>query len=151
MPKHKKGNNNTRRFTPKHMPFQTANDEFGQIYGNVTAIHGNCQFTVTSLTGDIKTASISGKIKNNNIKIRNDDFVLIEPLGENHDSKYQIIFRYTPDQKKTLDREGQLNIIDVQETVQNPIENTVQFEHEVINEDMLQEEEDMINDLLDNI
>jgi initiation factor 1A len=150
MPKHKKGNNN-RRYTPKHMPFQTSDEDLGQLYGTVSAVLGNCQFKVTSLTGDIKTASIAGKIKNNNIRIRMDDFVLIEPLGETFDSKYQIIFRYTPDQKKTLEREGQLNIIDVQETVQNPVENSVQFEHEVINEDMLQQEEDMVNDLIDNI
>jgi len=107
MPKHKKGNNNTRRTAPKRFPIEYANKDLGQEYGIVSEALGNCHFKINTTNNETKIASLCGTIKRSG-KIRIGDLVLIEPLTDNNNGKYQIIFRYTPDQKKILENEGHL-------------------------------------------
>jgi initiation factor 1A len=112
MPKHKKGNNNTRRSAPKRLPIEYANKDLGQEYGVVSDALGNCHFKVNTNNNGSKIASLCGSIKRGG-KIRMGDLVLMEPLTDNDTGKgkYQIIFRYTPDQKKILENEGHLTKI----------------------------------------
>jgi initiation factor 1A len=107
MPKHKKGNNNTRRMAPKKLPIEYANKAFSQEYGIIAEVLGNCHFKVNTINNETKIASLCGSIKRNG-KVRIGDTVLIEPLTENSNGKYQIVFKYTPDQKKVLEQEGHL-------------------------------------------
>jgi initiation factor 1A len=110
MPKHKKGNNNTRRVAPKKLPIEYAKDNVAQEYGYISDVLGNCHFKINTIKNEIKTASLSGTIKRNG-KIKTGDLVLIEPMTQNTDGKYQVIFKYTPDQKKVLEKEGHLSTI----------------------------------------
>ena len=107
MPKHKKGNNNTRRTAPKKLPIEYANKALSQEYGIIAEVLGNCHFKVNTILNEPKIASLCGSIKRNG-KVRIGDTVLMEPLTENSNGKYQIIFKYTPDQKKILENEGHL-------------------------------------------
>lgn len=107
MPKHKKGNNNTRRMAPKKLPIEYADKDLAQEYGIIAEVLGNCHFKVNTINNEVKIASLCGSIKRNG-KVRIGDIVLIEPLTENSNGKYQIIFKYTPDQKKILEQEGHL-------------------------------------------
>jgi initiation factor 1A len=107
MPKHKKGCNNTRRGAPKRYPIEYANKDLGQEYGCISEALGNCHFKINTNNNETKIASLCGSIKRGG-KIRIGDLVLLEPLTENSNGKYQIIFRYTPDQKKVLENEGHL-------------------------------------------
>ena len=107
MPKKKQGNN-VRRFATKQMPIEYA--EPGQSYAVVESIHGNCHFTVMLTNNEKKTASLTGSMqKKGRVKIQ--DFVLVEPISEKIDSKYKIIFKYTPAQKNILEQEGLLNFV----------------------------------------
>ena len=105
MPKHKKGNNNTRRLAPKKLPIEYAENNVAQEYGYISEVLGNCHFKINTIKNEIKTASLSGTVKRNG-KIKTGDLVLIEPMTQNTDGKYQVIFKYTPDQKKVLEKEG---------------------------------------------
>jgi initiation factor 1A len=107
MPKKHKGNNNTRRMAPKKMPIEYAEDNVAQEYGYITEALGNCHFKITTIGDDIKIASLCGTIKRNG-KVKTGDLVLIEPMTDNLEAKYQVIFKYTPDQKKVLEKEGHL-------------------------------------------
>jgi initiation factor 1A len=110
MPKHKKGNNNTRRPEPKKLPIEYANEKFGQEYGFVTNVLGNCHFQVTNLKGEIKTASLCGTVKRGG-RVKLNEVVLIEPLSDSTQKKYQIIFKYSSDHKKILEKEGILKTL----------------------------------------
>jgi initiation factor 1A len=114
MPKHKKGNNNTRRMAPKRLPIKYADKDLAQEYGVVTDALGNCHFKVNTNNNGSKIASLCGIIKRSG-KIRIGDLVLMEPLTDNDSGKgkYQIIFKYTPDQKKILENEGHLTKIKI--------------------------------------
>ena len=105
MPKKHKGNNNTRRVAPKKMPLEYAEGNVAQEYGYITEALGNCHFKINTIGDDIKIASLCGTIKRNG-KIKIGDLVLIEPMTDNLEAKYQVIFKYTPDQKKVLEKEG---------------------------------------------
>jgi initiation factor 1A len=107
MPKHKKGNNNTRRVAPKKLPIEYADKRIFQEYGYITDVLGNCHFKIKNIDGDDRIASLCGTVKRNG-KIKTGDLVLMEPLTDNLESKFQVIFKYTPDQKKVLENEGQL-------------------------------------------
>jgi initiation factor 1A len=107
MPKHKKGNNNTRRTAPKKLPIEYANKALAQEYGIIAEVLGNCHFKVNTIINESKVASLCGSIKRTG-KVRIGDTILMEPLTENTNGKYQIIFKYTPDQKKILENEGHL-------------------------------------------
>ncbi len=107
MPTHKKGNNNTRRRAPIKRNIEYAKKEIGQEYGCISEAVGNCHFKINTNNNENKIASLCGSLKRGG-KIRIGDLVLIEPLTDNSNGKYQIIFRYTPEQKKVLENEGHL-------------------------------------------
>lgn len=101
----KKEGNNIRRFAPKKLPIEYAME--GQQYATVERVVGNCQFIVMTVGNESKCASLCGAVKRNG-RVKANDFVLIEALGTNENGKYQIVFRYTPEQKKILEKEGHL-------------------------------------------
>jgi initiation factor 1A len=105
MPKKSKGANNTRRMAPKRLPIEYADNKYDQLYGVVDSVLGECHFNVLTINKDIKRCSLKGTIKRCG-RMRVGDTVLIEPFN---DSDYRIIFRYTPDQRKTLEKEGHIN------------------------------------------
>lgn len=107
MPKKHKGNNNTRRMAPKKLPIEYADKTVFQEYGYISDVLGNCHFKIKNIDGDERIGSLSGTVKRNG-KIKIGDLVLIEPLTDNLNSKFQIIFKYTPEQKKILENEGLL-------------------------------------------
>jgi initiation factor 1A len=107
MPKKHKGNNNTRRLAPKKMPIEYADKSVFQEYAFITEVLGNCHFKIKNIDGDDRIGSLSGTVKRNG-KIKIGDLVLIEPLTDNLNSKFQVIFKYTPEQKKVLENEGLL-------------------------------------------
>jgi initiation factor 1A len=152
MPKHKKGNNNTRRLAPKKLPIEYAENNVAQEYGYISEVLGNCHFKINTIKNEIKTASLSGTVKRNG-KIKTGDLVLIEPMTQNTDGKYQVIFKYTPDQKKVLEKEGHLSTIinpdkENQENVE-PVDvaaSAFAFESEV-NNTIKEKEMEIINDL----
>ena len=57
MPKHKKGNNNTRRMAPKKLPIEYADKALAQEYGIIAEVLGNCHFKVNTINNEIKIAS----------------------------------------------------------------------------------------------
>ncbi len=150
MPKHKKGNNNTRRTAPKKLPIEYAEDNISQEYGHITEVLGNCHFKINTINNEVKTASLCGTVKRNG-KIKIGDLVLIEPMTENTEGKYQVIFKYTPDQKKVLEKEGYLvkliNPEENRENVENvdPVAAAFAFENE-INDAQNEREVEVIND-----
>jgi initiation factor 1A len=107
MPKKHKGNNNTRRMAPKKLPIEYADKSVFQEYGYISDVLGNCHFKIKNIDGDERVGSLSGTVKRNG-KIKIGDLVLIEPLTDNLNSKFQVIFKYTPEQKKILENEGLL-------------------------------------------
>jgi initiation factor 1A len=107
MPKKHKGNNNTRRMAPKKLPIEYADKSVFQEYGYISDVLGNCHFKIKNIDGDERVGSLSGTVKRNG-KIKIGDLVLIEPLTDNLNSKFQVIFKYTPEQKKVLENEGLL-------------------------------------------
>ncbi len=135
MPKHKKGNNNTRRMAPKKLPIEYADKALAQEYGIIAEVLGNCHFKVNTINNETKIASLCGSIKRNG-KVRIGDTVLIEPLSDKTDGKYKIIFKYTPDQKKILEQEGHLVKIvipkfdDIESDSEDTNDNTFGFEND---------------------
>ena len=107
--------------------FQYADASIGQFYGTVEKALGNCHFTVTTINDESKCSSLSGNMKKGG-RIKLTDFVLIEPLTELETGKYQIIYKYTPKEKKILEKEGHLKV--VKEKEQEPEEDTFCFEGE---------------------
>ncbi len=104
MPRKSKGANNTRRMAPKRQPIEYADNKYDQIYGTVDSVLGECHFNVMTINKELKRCSLKGTIKRCG-RIRVGDTVLIEPFSEN---EFRIIFRYTPDQRKTLEKEGHI-------------------------------------------
>jgi initiation factor 1A len=154
MPKHKKGNNNTRRLAPKKLPIEYAKTDISQYYGYISEVLGNCHFKINTINQEVKIASLSGTVKRNG-KIKTGDFVLIEPLTDDTNAKYQVIFKYTPEQKKVLEKEGCLTQIinpaeKTQETIVASTEVAFVFESEEKAEreaSVMQKELEIINDL----
>jgi len=106
MTKHKKGHNNTRG-QGKKLPIKYADKALSHEYGIISEALGNCHFKVNTINNETKIASLCGSIKRIG-RVRSGDTVLIHPITENTDGKYQIIFKYTPEQKKILENEGHL-------------------------------------------
>jgi initiation factor 1A len=152
MPRHKKGNNNTRRLAPKKLPIEYAEDNVAQEYGYISEALGNCHFKINTIKKEIKIASLSGTVKRNG-KIKTGDLVLIEPMTENTDGKYQVIFKYTPEQKKVLEKEGKLSVIinpeneaQIEEEPEDAASSAFAFESDNV-EKVIQKEMEIINDL----
>ena len=99
MPPKKKKNNNTRN--KRNFELTYADKNIGQEYGYVDKLFGNCHFKVISIGKEERVASLSGIMKKR-CRVREQDLVLMEPMSDGESAKYQIIFRYTQDQKKIL-------------------------------------------------
>ncbi len=166
MPTHKKGANNTRdgnRRRPKKNMTIIYGDEktLGQLYGTVETVLGSCHFDVSTLNNGIKRCALTGAIKAGS-RVKVGDYVLIEPMDTN-DKNYLIIFKYTPEQKKILEREGKINapINNAVNTVNNDInddsDDGFEFEdpdapiHKKTQEDIERAELALINDLVDKL
>jgi initiation factor 1A len=150
MPPKKKKNNNTRR--PKNtIEIQYADSSIGQEYGYVDKLFGNCHFKVNSIQGEERVASLSGIMKKR-CRVINGDLVLMEPMSESIDTKYQIIFRYTQDQKKILEKEGRLKKVEVKEETNNDdYDNFYDFEFEGENDKRNEENKDVDEWFVDKI
>ena len=107
------GTNNTRpkRCPIVRMPIQYADYKKAQLYGRVEKALGNCQFNVMTFNDDMIVAAPRGTIKKQG-RIKTNDIVLIESLSTNENGKYQIIFRYTPEQQRVLEKDGHLKKIE---------------------------------------
>lgn len=115
MPYRKKGGNNATRQKKKHTELQYPDASNGELLGHITKLQGNCHFDITTIAGDEKKASLKGTIKKRS-RCRIGDLVLIEPLSEDPTGKYQIIFKYTPDQVARLKKEGCLNNVEQEDS-----------------------------------
>ncbi len=104
------GNKKRRGRITKNKSIVYADSSIGQLYGTVDKALGNCHFNITTLNEETKVASLSGTLKKCG-RVKKPDLVLIEPLTENEDGKYKIIFKYTPKQKSNLEKEGRLKVI----------------------------------------
>lgn len=113
MPPKKKKHNNTRNKRTFELTY--ADRDIGQEYGYIEKLFGNCHFKVISIENEERVASLSGIMKKR-CRVREKDLVLIEPMGSNEETKYQIIFRYTQDQKKILEKEGRLKKVETEKT-----------------------------------
>ena len=101
-----------KKHSPKNTPIQYADFEKEQEYARIVKALGNCHFRISNISGKERVASTSGCAKKKG-RIQNGQLVLIEPLSEDTDKKWQIIFKYSPQHEKILDREGHLNIIEL--------------------------------------
>ena len=111
MPPKNKKNNNTRN--KKTFDIVYADKDISQEYGYIEKLYGNCHFKVISIENQERVASLSGIMKKR-CKVRDNDLVLMEPMGDGENTKYQIIFRYTQDQKKILEKEGRLKKVETE-------------------------------------
>ena len=111
MPPKKKKINNTRN--KRTFDITYADRDIGQEYGYVEKLFGNCHFRVISIENEERVASLSGIMKKR-CRVREQDLVLMEPMGDGESTKYQIIFRYTQDQKKILEKEGRLKKVETE-------------------------------------
>ena len=111
MPPKKKKINNTRN--KRNFDITYADRNIGQEYGYVEKLFGNCHFKVISIENEERVASLSG-IMRKRCRVREQDLVLMEPMGDGESTKYQIIFRYTQDQKKILEKEGRLKKVETE-------------------------------------
>lgn len=116
MPLKKNKKNNTR--SKKNFDIIYADNDIGQEYGYIEKLFGNCHFKVISIENEERVASLSGIIKKR-CKVHERDLVLIEPMGNGENTKYQIIFRYTQDQKKILEKEGRLKKVEKENVEDN--------------------------------
>jgi len=111
MPPKKKKNNNTRN--KRTFDIIYANKDIGQEYGYIEKLFGNCHFKVMSIEKEERVACLTGNIKKR-CRVREQDLVLMEPMGDGESTKYQIIFRYTQTQKKILESEGKLKKVEIE-------------------------------------
>ena len=125
MPPKKKKINNTRN--KRTFDITYADRDIGQEYGYVEKLFGNCHFKVISIENEERVASLSGIMKKR-CRVREQDLVLMEPMGDGESTKYQIIFRYTQDQKKILEKEGRLKKVETEK--QEVAESMFMFEGE---------------------
>jgi initiation factor 1A len=125
MPRQKKGGINNTRIKKKWVPIEYASAKNGELYGEIEEALGSCHFKVKVNNTITKVASLCGSVKKGG-KVKTGDIVLIQPLSE---SKYQIIFKYLPDHRKTLEKEGLIS------TSTKPVETTTQQQEEPSDED----------------
>ena len=109
----------------KPTSIEYADSEIGQRYGTVEKALGNCHFHITTLDGELKVASLSGTLKRSG-RVKTGDLILMEPLTDNDDKKYKIIFKYTDKQRKTLEKEGRLKVL--KDTNEDDEEDEIAFE-----------------------
>tara|TARA_B100001121_G_scaffold146631_1_gene128299 strand:- start:13026 stop:13457 length:432 start_codon:yes stop_codon:yes gene_type:complete len=124
MPQKKKINHTRNKRT---FDITYADRDIGQEYGYVEKLFGNCHFKVISIENEERVASLSGIMKKR-CRVREQDLVLMEPMGDGESAKYQIIFRYTQDQKKILEKEGRLKKVETEKP--DEVESMFMFEGE---------------------
>ena len=115
MPPKKKKHNNTRTKINKNVEIIYADKSIRQEYGTIEKTFGNCHFKVINIEGEERIASLCGTIKKK-CRVCVDDLVLLEPMSDSEDGKYQIIFRYTRDQRKILEKEGRLKKVEIEDS-----------------------------------
>lgn len=153
MPLHNKtGKQGNKRYHRKQMAIQYADEGNEQIYGTVDKPLGNCSFLVNTNNGEQKNARLSGVMKKQG-RVKKGDIVLIEPMSEDVNRMYQIIFRYTNDQVKILEREGHMKKIveekDNEEEGDDTMGDNICFEDEI--EESTNQVEELDESFVDNI
>ena len=121
MPKRKQGGiNNTRPRGGKNKwkPIEYADPKFDQQYGTIKDAATAGEFNVITLNNDIKLAILKGSLKQT--RINKGDWVLIEPVSSEN-GKYRIMFKYTTEQYKSLEREGLLKKIEIPVAEETPL------------------------------
>jgi len=98
----------------KKIDLQYKDTSINQQYGYIKAAVGGCTFTVELLNKEEKLCSVKGVLKKR-VKMRVGDLVLVEPLTDSENGRYMIMFKYTPEQKNILEKEGHLNVVDNEE------------------------------------
>jgi len=85
-------------------------EKAGEVYGDVLTPVGDCRFECQLLNGEKVIASLRGSLVKGPKKqfIKKEDFVLLQIT---EDKTYYIIHKYSPDDKKKLARQGELNTI----------------------------------------
>ncbi len=124
MPQKKKNNHSRNK---KTFDIMYADKNIGQEYGYVDKLFGNCHFKVISIQNEERVASMTGLMKKK-CRVREQDLVLMEPMGDSENTKYLIIFRYTQDQKKILEKEGRLKKVEIEK--EEVLEEAFTFEGE---------------------
>lgn len=113
-----------------------------QLYGTIKKPLGNCHFSViNALTDEEFVASLCGNVKKGG-RIAIGDFVLFEPLTDNEAGKYKIIYKYTPKEKKILEKEGRLKVIKEKEPEEQTVQEAFVFEGEEEEEENMELELD---------
>lgn len=101
-----------------------------QLFAVIEKELGNCHFTVKTLQDNlIYTASLSGNVKKSG-RVIVGDTVLIQSLSEDGEHKYQIICKYTQDQRKMLERTGKIVRFIAEDQAQEAQEDEDAFEFE---------------------
>ena len=127
MPPKKKKNNNTRN--KRTFDIIYANKDIGQEYGYIEKLFGNCHFKAISIEKEERVACLTGNIKKR-CRVREQDLILMEPMGDGESTKYKIIFRYTQNQKKILEAEGKLKKVEIEKQDQDIEDSMFMFEGE---------------------
>jgi initiation factor 1A len=116
MPLH---NKTGKRYHRKKLPIKYADGSLEQVYARIDKALGNCSFyVITCKEGEQKVASLSGITKKQG-RAKMGDVVLIEPMSEDTNRKYQIIFKYSHDQVRILEKEGFLTAVEESKNVEN--------------------------------
>lgn len=144
MPPKKKKFNNTRN--KKTFDIIYADKSIGQEYGYIEKLFGNCHFKVMSIENEERVASLTGIMKKK-CRVRENDLVLMEPMSDGENSKYLIIFRYTQDQKKILQKEGKLQKVEIIEEDNNNNNLMFEGEEEIVQNETLDVNESFIDDI----
>ena len=85
-------------------------EKTGEEYAEVLNPLGDCRFECQLLNGEKVIASLRGSLVKGPKKqfIKKEDFVLLQIT---EDKTYYIIHKYSPDDKKKLARQGELNTV----------------------------------------
>ena len=123
-----------KKHSPKHIPIQYADSSNEQEYARILKALGNCHFKVTNLSQKERIVSTSGNAKKKG-RIQIGQLVLIEPLSEDLESKWQIIFKYSPQHEKVLEKEGHLKTLEFEDDDdESSEEENFEFEGEETNQ-----------------
>lgn len=75
-----------------------------EIFGKVEQLHGGKRMMVKCADGNMRMCRVPGRLKK--IWIKNEDYVLIEPLPAEGDKKGEITWRYRGNEVEWLQRKG---------------------------------------------
>ena len=122
-----------KKYSPKNTPIKYANPDIKQEYARIEKALGNCHFLLINIAGKERNASTCGTAKKGR-RMQKGQLVLIEPLSEDLDKKWQIMFKYSPSHEKILEKENKLRKIEEIETNSESenSDNDFQFEDQVV-------------------